>query len=69
MKKLHYGHCLIGVAIAGTLFVFLGARAGRLGILAYVLLCPVMMIAIMKMAIGGGDEASDSKHGGTRRRG
>lgn len=60
MKKLHYGHCLIGVALAVVLLVVLGVKASTLGVLAVVLLCPLMMFVMMRMMMG--DQSSSSPH-------
>jgi hypothetical protein len=60
MKNLHYGHCLIGVAVAVVLLVALGVKASTLGILGVALACPLMMIVMMKMMMG--DQSSSSDH-------
>ena len=52
MKKLHYGHCLVGVAVAAILLVALGVQASTLGILAVALACPLMMFVMMKAMMG-----------------
>lgn len=52
MKNLHYGHCLIGVAVAVVLLVALGVKASTVGFLAVVLACPLMMFVMMKMMMG-----------------
>jgi Flp pilus assembly protein TadB len=49
MKNFHYGHCLIGVALAVIVLIALGVSAGTLGFLAVVLLCPLMMFVMMRM--------------------
>ncbi len=71
MKNLHYGHCLIGVALAVVLLVALGAKASTLGILAVVLACPLMMFVMMKMMMSdqSGSSSRDDRpidHGPTR---
>ena len=48
MKNLHYGHCIIGVALAAVLLVVLGVSASTLGFLAVVLACPLMMFVMMR---------------------
>ena len=48
MKNLHYGYCLVGIAIAIVLLVAIGVKASTLGVLAVALLCPVMMLVMMK---------------------
>lgn len=58
MKNLHYGHCLIGVAVAVVLLVVLGVKASTLGLLAVVLACPLLMFVMMRMMMG--DRAADS---------
>ena len=60
MKNLHYGHCLIGVAVAVVLLVALGVKASTLAILAVALACPLMMVVMMKMMMG--DQSSSSHH-------
>ena len=53
MKNLHFGHCLVGVAVAAVLLVALGVKASTLGFLAVALACPLMMFVMMKMMMGG----------------
>lgn len=60
MKNLHYGHCLIGVAVAVVLLVALGVKASTLGILAVALACPLMMFVMMKTMMG--DQSASSNH-------
>lgn len=48
MKNLHYGHCIIGVALAVIVLIALGVSAGSLGFLAVVLACPLMMFVMMR---------------------
>ena len=48
MKNLHYGHCIIGVAVAVVLLVALGVSASTLGIVAVALACPLMMFVMMR---------------------
>ncbi len=59
MKNIHYGHCLIGVALAAILLVALGVSAGTLGFAAVVVVCPLMMFMMMRMMMkdnkGGAD--------------
>jgi hypothetical protein len=52
MKNLHYGYCLIGVAAAVILLVAVGVKASTLGFLGVVLLCPLMMLVMMKTMMG-----------------
>ena len=52
MKNLHYGHCIIGVAVAAVLLVALGVKASTLGILAVALACPLMMFVMMRTMMG-----------------
>jgi hypothetical protein len=49
MKNVHFGHCLIGVAVAVVLLVALGVKASTVGFLAIVLACPLMMFLMMRM--------------------
>jgi ATP/ADP translocase len=60
MKNLHYGHCLIGVAVAVVLLVAVGVKASTLGILAVALACPLMMFVMMRMMMG--DRSASSRH-------
>ncbi len=59
MKRLNYGHCLIGVAIAAILLILLGVQASTLVVLAAVLICPVMMFVMMKTMMRGQHGPSD----------
>ena len=59
MKNLHYGHCLIGVAGAVVLLVALGVQASTLGILAVALVCPLMMLVMMKVMMSNQSASSD----------
>jgi hypothetical protein len=60
MKNLHYGHCLIGVAVAVVVLVALGVKASTVGFLAVVLACPLMMFVMMKMMMR--DQSASSHH-------
>jgi hypothetical protein len=60
MKNLHFGHCLIGVAVAVVLLVALGVKASTLGILAVVLACPLMMFVMMRTMMG--DQSGSTHH-------
>ena len=60
MKNLHYGHCLVGVAVAVVLLVALGVKASTLGVLAVALACPLMMFVMMKMMMG--DQSGSFHH-------
>ena len=55
MKNLHYGHCLIGVALAVIVLIALGVSTSTLGFLSIALLCPLMMMVMMRTMM------SDSK--------
>jgi hypothetical protein len=61
MKNVHYGHCLIGVALGVILLIAFGVSAGTLGFLAVVLLCPLMMTVMMRMLMGG-NKATPAQH-------
>ena len=52
MKNLHFGHCIIGVALAAVLLVALGVSASTLGIVAVALVCPLMMLVMMRTMMG-----------------
>ena len=60
MKNLHYGHCLVGVAVAAVLLVAVGVKASTLGIVAVALACPLMMFVMMRTMMG--DQSSSSHH-------
>ena len=60
MHKLHYGHCLLGVAVGAAVLVVLGVSASTLGVLAVALICPLMMIVMMRMMAT--DHSRDSDH-------
>jgi len=62
MKNLHYGHCLIGVAVAVVLLVALGVKASTLGILAVALACPLMMFVMMRTMMGDQSKSSHDDH-------
>lgn len=59
MKNLHFGHCLIGVAVAVVLIVSLGVKASTLGIVAVALACPLMMLVMMRTMMG--DQSSSHR--------
>ena len=48
MKNIHLGHCFIGLALAAAVMIGLGVSASTLGILAIALMCPLMMMAMMR---------------------
>jgi choline-glycine betaine transporter len=52
MKNLHYGHCIVGVALAAVLLIAFGVSASTLGVFAVVLACPLMMFVMMRMMMG-----------------
>ena len=60
MKNLHYGPCLIGVAVAVVVLVILGVEPGTLGILAVALACPLLMLVMMRTMMG--DRSASSHH-------
>lgn len=60
MKNPHYGHCLVGVAVAALLLVALGVQASTLGIIAVALACPLMMLVMMRTMMGD----QSPRHGG-----
>lgn len=58
MNKFHFGHCVIGVALAVVLLAALGVSASSLGILLVALACPLMMLVMMRsMMDAGGDDS------------
>lgn len=48
MKHIHYGHCLVGVAIGVLLLLVFDVSASTLGVLAVALACPLMMFVMMR---------------------
>lgn len=71
MKNLHYGHCLLGIAVALVLLVAFGMKASTVGLLAVVVACPLMMFVMMKMMMGDRstsphDDAASVDQGGER---
>jgi choline-glycine betaine transporter len=63
MKNLHYGHCIVGVALAAVLLVALGVSASTIGIVAVALACPLMMLVMMRtmMRDQSGDRDRDDR--------
>ena len=59
MKNLHYGHCLIGVALAAVVLIALGVSAGTLGFFAIVLACPLTMFVMMRTMMNDNKAGSD----------
>jgi hypothetical protein len=53
MKKMHYGSCVIGVALAAVLLVALGVSASTLTVLAVALICPLLMFIMMRTMMDG----------------
>ena len=68
MKNLHYGHCLIGVALAAVVLTAVGASAGSLGFLAIVLACPLMIFVMMRTMMNGTQAGSHDNEQGVSRR-
>ena len=62
MKNLHYGHCIIGVALAAVLLVAFGVSANTLGFVAVVLVCPLMMFVMMRMMKGNQPGTQERDH-------
>ena len=62
MKNLHYGHCLIGVALAAVLLVALGVSGSTLGFVAVALVCPLMMFVMMRTMMKDNRGRSDHDH-------
>ena len=56
MKNLHYGHCAVGVVIAGVVLVAAGVSASSLVLVAAALACPLMMVVMMRSMAGGHGE-------------
>jgi choline-glycine betaine transporter len=59
MNNLHYGHCILGVAVAAVLLVALGVSASTLGVLAVALACPLMMFVMMRTMMGDQSHGTD----------
>lgn len=58
MKNVHYGYCLIGVALAVIVLIALGVSTSTLGFLAVVLLCPLMMLVMMRTMMSDNNKSS-----------
>lgn len=61
MKKSHLAPCVVGVALAVAVFIALGGSASSLGFLAVVLACPLMMIVMMRMMMGGHEHSRSDR--------
>jgi uncharacterized membrane protein len=66
MRNLHYGHCIVAVALAAVLLIALGVSASTLGYIAILLACPLMMFVMMRLMMGSqpgphqrGDQPTD----------
>jgi hypothetical protein len=59
MNDLHYGHCIVGVALAAVLLIGLGVSASTLGYVAVALACPLMMFVMMRMMMGNQPASRD----------
>jgi Protein of unknown function (DUF2933) len=59
MKNLHAGHCIVGVALAAVILIAFGASTSTLLFLGVALACPLMMIVMMKMMMGGNQSGPD----------
>jgi choline-glycine betaine transporter len=70
MKNLHYGHCIVAVALAAVLLIALGVSASTLGYVAILLACPLMMFVMMRMMMGSqpGSHQRDDQPIGHRQR-
>ena len=53
MRNLHYGHCAVGVLLAGVVLAAAGVSAGTLVVVAAALACPLMMVVMMGTMMGG----------------
>lgn len=53
MKNLHYGHCLIGIAIAVVALIAFGVSASTLALVGIVAACPIMMFIMMRTMMVG----------------
>lgn len=49
MKKLHHGHCLLGLAAALVVLIGFGVPVSVLGVPAVAAMCPIMMFVMMRM--------------------
>ena len=61
MKNLHYGHCIIGVALAAVLLVALGVSTSTLAFLAVAFACPLMMFVMMRAMMGNQPGSHDHR--------
>jgi hypothetical protein len=62
MMKSHYTYCVIGIVVAGALFLAFGMSASTLGVFALALACPVMMIAMMRSMAGSSTRHDAPEH-------
>jgi len=60
-KKLLLLSCLVGVAVAAVVVIAFGIRISVLPVVGLVLLCPLMMIVMMRMMMPGGDRRAGPK--------
>jgi len=73
MKDRNYGFSALAVAILVVGALWLGLPVSTLGLLAIVLVCPLMMLFMMKGMHSGdshgqpGSKSSDSEHDSTNR--
>jgi hypothetical protein len=73
MKNTNYGLFAVAVALVAVGALWLGLPVSTLGLLAIVLLCPLMMLFMMKGMHSGdshgqsGSKPRDREHNGTNR--
>ena len=53
MHKNHLTGCVVGILLALAVVRLTGGSAGGLGVLAAALVCPVMMLVMMRSMMGG----------------
>ena len=61
MRSNHFTHCLVAIAATVALLVLFGVNAATLVYLAAVLVCPLMMVLMMRGMMGG-DSHGGGKH-------
>jgi hypothetical protein len=61
MNNLHFGHCLVGLALAAVVLIALGVSGGTLVVLGAALACPLMMIVMVRSMMGGQAEHTDQE--------
>ena len=59
MHKSHLTGCVVGILLALAVVRLTGGSAGGLGVLVAALICPVMMLVMMRSMMGGHAERNE----------